>query len=65
MKEARIALDEQAYRCLVRGGELTVKGKDVEVKIILNDIGFDVMDKVLSEVILGKEKPYEPLVQEE
>jgi hypothetical protein len=44
-KETRIILGAEAYRALVRGGEVTVK--DANVKLILQDIGFAIMETAI------------------
>jgi hypothetical protein len=47
-----ISLDEEDFKCLVRGGVLTIKD---EVIIILKDIGFFEMDKALDSAMDGKD----------
>ena len=50
-KEFRIRLDEPELRTLLRGGELALesKSKNITVKMILADIGFDQIQKCLDE----------------
>lgn len=46
--EHRFTLDHKAFACLVRGGQLTFVNKDgVQVHLILNDIGYWVMRKII------------------
>jgi hypothetical protein len=40
-----IMLDEEDFKCLVRGGIICIKGG---VKIALKDIGFDKMDEAIT-----------------
>lgn len=53
MQEIRIKLAEPALRALCRGGEVTIKTKDAEVKMILADIGFGPMSDCVDDAISG------------
>lgn len=46
-----IMLDEECFRCLVRGG-VVHSGK---IRIALSDIGFDRMSKALEDAVNGQE----------
>ncbi len=47
MNEIKIALNEEDFRCLVRGGVLTINDASQTVKILLNDIGFIAMTQAM------------------
>jgi hypothetical protein len=53
-----LALDAEDFDCLVRGGVLQVAvhrdGRNCLVRVILKDIGFDMMAKCLSDACDGK-----------
>lgn len=51
----RIGAEEMA--CLMRGGELTMWGKgDTRVKLLMPDIGFDVLQEKLDRAKAGVDK---------
>lgn len=56
-KDIRIRLEEPELRALLRGGELTLesKNKNLTVKMVLADIGFDQIQKCLDDAIEGKD----------
>lgn len=59
--ELRIKLDEPAFRALCRGGEVTVKTREnIDVKMILADIGFGPMSDCVDDAISGKDH-YKPV----
>jgi len=49
MKSVRITLGEPHLRALIRGGIVKVETEDVEVQMILSDIGFDLAQKILDD----------------
>lgn len=53
--EIKIALDQEDFSCLVRGGQLTIKNDNVEIAIILKDIGFHVMEAEIASAELGND----------
>ena len=64
LKELKIKLDEDDFRCLISGGILTIKSKEQEIMIYLSDIGFHRMDLAISDVDSGKLSPYSHLTKE-
>jgi hypothetical protein len=63
MNEFYISLDEQDFRCLIRGGILQIidKKNNSRCMISLKDIGFYTMYKALEDVGEGKEEIYKNL----
>jgi len=54
-EDIKIALNEQDFRCLVRGGELTIEDASVRIKLIVNDIGWDPIRQALGDAMSGKD----------
>ena len=48
-----VSLDEEDFRCLVRGGILKVDKGKYSIHIILKDIGFGRMDKAIHDADMG------------
>jgi hypothetical protein len=46
----KISLDAADFDCLVSGGILTIKREEIEIKMILQDIGFHYMHKIIDEI---------------
>ena len=40
----KIVLNREDFRCLIRGGQLSIELKDSKVQMILQDIGFNEME---------------------
>lgn len=64
MKETKIKLYEDDFRCLVSGGVLTFKSKHQEIIICLADIGFHRMDLAILDVETGKLPTWSHLTKE-
>lgn len=58
-----IKLTHADFKCLVRGGVLTVVTKECEVKMILEDIGFDNMMSDIMDVKLDDKDHFVPLIR--
>lgn len=67
MKEIRIPLGSNEFKCLVNGGILTVTNKRIGVTatIILKDIGFDHMQDTMDEAEVHLENHYKNLYIEQ
>lgn len=65
-KELYITLDEKDFRCLVRGGMLSIMHNKANVlfNICLKDIGYIEMYKTIDDVSEGKDKIYENRTRE-
>lgn len=46
----KICLDAADFHCLISGGILTIKREEIEIKIILQDIGFHYLHKIIDEI---------------
>lgn len=56
-----ISLDEEDFKCLVRGGVIKIGDR---VKICLKDIGFTTMCDAIARVQVGLEEPYKDHIKE-
>lgn len=52
----RVALDEDAFRKLVRGEVVRVRSRGLWVELILSDIGFGRMEKALVDALADQRK---------
>lgn len=66
MKEVYITLNEKDFRCLVRGGMLSIthSKSNVLTNICLKDIGYTSIHNAIVEAEEGKEKVYENRTRE-
>lgn len=51
--EICLILDEPALKSLLLGGEVTIKDGGLIIKMILRDIGFDRIEKILADAMAG------------
>lgn len=64
--KTKIKLNHDDFKCLIRGGELTIKTDNAIVKMILDDIGFTQMISDIVETESGvKNNFYVPLTRKE
>lgn len=52
---SKIKLTAGDFKCLVSGGQLTIKSRNQEIHIILEDMGFDMMEFIIAEIDEKKE----------
>jgi hypothetical protein len=63
-KSIPIRLDQADFQCLVRGGVLEIKVGEGEIRIMLADIGFDIMYDCIERVENGEEEVYKNLTRD-
>ena len=57
-KDIKIALNAEDFRCLVRGGELTIEDASCRVHLILNDVGHLVVSQAVDDAFIGRKDLY-------
>lgn len=60
-----VSLDEDDVKCLIGGGCLTlmVPHEPQQIQIYMKDIGFDRIDKIITDLDTKKVEPYQDLIR--